>query len=103
MINRITALLAALLLLFTFAPAASAHTTATPFGLPPFADPPARLGSCHLVTIPARLPTGQAVTLAAHDCAPRGRSPRTVLILVHGATYDSVARVLGMIESKPLG
>ena len=93
MTNRVTALLVALLLLFMFTPAAFAspptRTGATPFGLPPFANPPDRLGSCYLVAITAILPTGQPVTLNAHNCAPRGHTPRTVLILVHGATYNS--------------
>lgn len=91
--KRIMILFAALLLAFTLAPAVSASPVkpgpATPFGLPNFADPPARIGSCHPVGIAATLPTRQTVTLNAHDCTPRGPHPDTVLILVHGATYDS--------------
>lgn len=93
MINRLTTLAAALLLALSLAPAASASPAkpgpTAPFGLPNFADPPTRIGSCHPVGIVATLPTGQAVTLNAHDCTPRGQHPHTVLILVHGATYDS--------------
>src|SRR6266568_5396043 len=54
-----------------------------------FADPPARLGHCHTVTVPVTLPTGQAAHLAGHLCTPAHGYATTALVLVHGATYDS--------------
>ncbi len=89
--RRLAFLLAALLTLgVVFAPAAGAAAPSPVVpGLPPFAAPPPWLGTCRDVRLPVTLPTGQAETLAAHRCEPRRGRHNTVLVLVHGATYDS--------------
>lgn len=72
------------------APAVTAAPTSVGVtGLPPFAAPPAWLGTCRDVRLPVTLAGGQAETLVAHRCEPRHGRPDTVLVLVHGATYDA--------------
>jgi pimeloyl-ACP methyl ester carboxylesterase len=58
-------------------------------GIPVFANPPPRLGSCQPVRLPVTLPGGQDAWLAGHLCTPAHSHPRTVLMLAPGGTYNS--------------
>ena len=69
--------------------APSPTEAARPTVMPPFADPPGRLGHCQPVTVPVTLPTGQAEHLTGHLCTPAHGAPTTIMLLAHGATYNS--------------
>jgi pimeloyl-ACP methyl ester carboxylesterase len=71
------------------APTTVAVATASAPATPVFADPPPQLGHCHNLTVPVTLPGGQAAHLAGHLCTPTHGHPDTVLMLAHGATYNS--------------
>jgi pimeloyl-ACP methyl ester carboxylesterase len=64
-------------------------TVVTEAGTPPFANPPARLGHCTVLKVPVTLLNGAAAHLAGHLCSPPRARPRVVLLLLHGATYNS--------------
>src|SRR6266852_2108580 len=77
------------------ASAARATTSSKPIsvaadaGTPPFAIPPAGLGHCTALTVPVTLTSGVPAHLAGHLCTPARARPRVVLLLLHGATYNS--------------
>ena len=57
---------------------------------PPFADPPAGLGTCEVVTFPVTLPGGAAAALVGHLCEPRVVTRHGQLqVLLHGGTYNA--------------
>jgi pimeloyl-ACP methyl ester carboxylesterase len=58
-------------------------------GTPPFANPPAKLGHCLTVSEPVTLSSGAVAHLAGHLCTPARARPHVVLLLLHGATYNS--------------
>jgi pimeloyl-ACP methyl ester carboxylesterase len=58
-------------------------------GTPPFANPPVWLGHCTALTVPVTLPNRAAAHMAGHLCVPARARPHVVLLLLHGATYNS--------------
>jgi alpha-beta hydrolase superfamily lysophospholipase len=68
----------------------AADTTTVPANtVPTSAMPPTWLGQCTTTRLPAALPDATAATLTGLLCTPRRSRPGTVLLEIHGATYNS--------------
>lgn len=75
---------------FLLIAATTAVAAPLPQEVPTFANPPAQLGHCDVVTFPATLPGGASARLVGHLCTPRiSRHAATVQVLLHGATYNA--------------
>jgi pimeloyl-ACP methyl ester carboxylesterase len=78
------------LLTTAFLPLGTASARTVNVEDPPFAMPPAGIGSCHSTTFHVSLLDGSAAGLAAYQCtSARHSHVRTDLLLLHGGTYNA--------------